>query len=239
MYKTLFLAIVLTAVIGLQVLVASAVSTNETTTCITVDKEPKSTPILYHVNNTVTTNGTTVIGNTPCLLAKFAAHLKIGDNYLDLTNGTVNDKVSTCQKLTVDFACGQLHFEVDKNDTQIIEKGVAGFYKINGTETIISNSTNLFIVPITSYFRCDSEQVIVVGNSTKLVLTNFAFEGYRNSTDFGFSKKSQSCLQDAQTYSDWVRVAVGICLVALVAIVLVAYFVGRRRWSERSSYESV
>lgn len=71
------------------------------------------------------------------------------------------------------------------------------------------------------------------------MLSNFALEAFRNANGNDFYQIPEECALDSGPVSDLVRVGVGVCLIALVAIVLIAYFIGRRRWSERSSYESV
>lgn len=188
-----------------------------------------------------------------CIVAKFASYLSIGHGkYIDLGDGIVDEKNSTCDgvingtvinpKLVVNFTCGQLEFEMERsNDSKIFVSAVNGYYTIGNEKPVtFSNSTPSFITTQSGhYYKCNSEQAIPLNTSGQLMLSNFAYEVFRTATGTDFYKIAEECALDAGQVSDFVRIGVGICLVALVVIVLIAYFVGRRRWSERSSYESV
>lgn len=194
-----------------------------------------------------------------CIVAKLAAHIKLGNNYVNLGNGVVNTTLSKCESknstegqhpvLVVDFDCGQIRIEINKTTTvspQIYVDSVSGFYMVGKTNQPITftNSTKLFVTSETGhYYKCDSEQNIGlpahINETNYLVFSNFAYEAYRTASSQDFYKVVEECSLDAGAFSDGVRWGVGISLVAFVAIILIAYFVGRRRWSQRSSYESV
>lgn len=193
-----------------------------------------------------------------CIVAKFAAYIRIGENdYLQLAKGVVNEKLSNCPsdgnktenpKLVVDFECGQLEFQITKNDTQIFVKSINGQYKVDETLKTFSNTSELFVTTQTGhYYKCNSEQAVIlrpgiagdVNQTYQLMLSNFAYETYRSTSGTDFYKIAEECTLDSGPFSDGVRIGVGVCLIAFVAIILIAYFVGRRRWSQRSSYESV
>lgn len=187
-----------------------------------------------------------------CIVAKFAAYLSLGhDQYIELNEGVVSN-LSRCDSavnntivdpmLVVDFPCGQLQFEMAKtNNSKIYVKSINGFYKVAATSPTFSNSTPQFETSESGrYYKCNSEQTVILDKPEhQLFLSNFAYEAFRTATGTDFYKIPEECALDAGQVSDLVRIGVGICLVALVVIVLIAYFVGRRRWSERSSYESV
>lgn len=185
-----------------------------------------------------------------CIVAQFAAYLSIGDGkYVSLSNGTVNQNASICDnstlkvnpKLAINFACGELTFVINHtNDSKTFVSDISGSYTVNGTSTTFTNSTPTFYTTQSGhYYKCNAEQAIIVKPSTNLVLSNLALEAYRNASGSEFYQIEEDCPLDSQPVSDLVRIGVGVCLIALVAIVLIAYFIGRRRWSERSSYESV
>lgn len=183
----------------------------------------------------------------PCINAQLAAYIAVNNtHYFEFKNGSVG-KNSRCEskvngttidpRLVINYDCGELEFEIARDHTSTFVKAINGFYMNSYS---FSNSTPMFRVNDSGhYYQCNSEQPILVHKDTHLVLSNLAIEAYRNTNSTNFYQIPEECSLDVQPVSDLVRVGVGICLVALVAIVLIAYFIGRRRWSERSSYESV
>lgn len=185
-----------------------------------------------------------------CIVAQFAAYLTIGNgSYLELTNAKTNTNLSVCDnstakiepKLVIDFDCGQLEFDIKHTNDSTYVESIAGFYNIgNPAPIFFTNSTPMFNTTQSGhYYKCSSEQSIPLGSNTHLIVSNLALEAYRSTTGTDFYQIPEECPLDSQPVSDLVRIGVGVCLVALVVIVLIAYFIGRRRWSERSSYESV
>lgn len=189
-----------------------------------------------------------------CIIAEFALYVNLNQGqYLELNNGTVNINSSRCENgtapnqvdpmLVIDFECATLSLTISHtNDSRTFVKAIAGEYHFNSTNTTFTNTTGLFYTSQSGhYYKCKSEQPIVVKQNPEasLVLSNFAYEAFRNTQGKDFYQIPEECPLDSMPVSDLVRIGVGVCLVALVAIVLVAYFIGRRRWSERSSYESV
>uniref|UniRef100_A0A6G1SN49 Lysosome-associated membrane glycoprotein 1 n=1 Tax=Aceria tosichella TaxID=561515 RepID=A0A6G1SN49_9ACAR len=189
-----------------------------------------------------------------CIVAKFAAYFSVGTNaYVELKDGVVSANKSTCEsapnattplnpKLVINFGnCAELEFEFGKNQTEIFVKSVNGYYKNGTQEKPFANATQLFKTNgANHYYKCNAEQSVASDkDGAQLVLSNFAYEAFRNTTGTDFYKMPEECALDSSGVSDLVRIGVGICLVALVALVLVAFFIGRRRWAERSSYESV
>lgn len=190
-----------------------------------------------------------------CLMAQFSAYIMANGKYYNLMNGKEDKSSSNCgktlpAKLVVDFDCsGSIQFAISTSTTNpTYIASIDGQYSDgNLTHTFSNNSVaNIFHTTQSGhYYKCDTEQPIVMklNNSTNetvtLVLSNFALEAFRTVSGNDIYQVPEECVLDSSSASDLVRIGVGVCLVALVAIVLIAYFIGRRRWSERSSYESV
>jgi hypothetical protein len=191
-----------------------------------------------------------------CIVTKFAGYLSMGsDKYFELKDGVVNKQLSQCEttptanstgknpKLVIDFgACAQLDFEFGNEGKMVFVKSINGFHHFaNQANVTFANSTRMFETSSKDhYYKCNAEQTVKFNETgDQLVLSNVAFEVYRNVSGTDFYKMPEECALDSSQVSDLVRIGVGVCLVALVALVLIAYFVGRRRWAERSTYESV
>lgn len=194
-----------------------------------------------------------------CILANFSSSIELVSKAqrIELNNGTVNTEFSRCSpnevKLVVDFNCTQLAFHIKKMDNFIVIDAINGFSNLNITNGTTRDhvifSANVtdkaFNISNSDYYKCSSTQSLSLKSSNgtdygSLTISNFAWEAFREPNSKPFYKHENLCSLDSQpSENDWVRVAVFICLVALVVIVLVAYFIGRRRWTERSSYESV
>lgn len=218
--------------------------TDPTANCSTVTTKPSPAVAKYSV------------GPTNCTLLQFAGYLTVGQGqYIELKNGQVNHNTSTCPTngsssvVIIDYPCAQLAFNIATNNSQVYVAAINGFYQVttnNGTlKTPFYNATSLFAASQENHYKCNAAQSVSLKlveaptTSVTMEVSNFALESYRNTNSSDFYKAAQDCDLDSQPVSDLVRIGVGVCLVALVAIVLVAYFVGRRRWSGRSSYESV
>lgn len=198
---------------------------------------------------------------TTCLNAKFSTYIVLqSGQYVNLMAGnTSNTNRSDCgaedgkkpAQLVVEFDCGSISFTIGSNSTHpTYISSLDGKFNMNGKEQSFSNNTiaDLFHTTLSGhYFKCNAEQPIQIqlnglvapNNTATLMLSNFALEAFRNVNGNNFYQIPEECAADSGPVSDLVRVGVGISLIALVAIVLIAYFIGRRRWSERSSYESV
>lgn len=186
----------------------------------------------------------------PCIVAQFAAYISIGqDKYIELNDGQVDTNSSKCdnangdsQKLVVNFTCASVEFNIGNlNGTKVYVRAINGMYKVDNSTVTFSNSTEMFSTTQSGhYYKCNTEQSVIMNKpNVTLVLSNFAYEAYRTASGTDFYQIPEECGLDSGPVSDLVRIGVGVSLVVLVAIVLIAYFIGRRRWSERSSYESV
>nr|CAD7265110.1 unnamed protein product [Timema shepardi] len=93
-----------------------------------------------------------------------------------------------------------------------------------------------FNTPVSMSYRCMKKQLLNLtmaqGNTTvaTLEISNTQFEAFHDKTDTVFGV-AEDC--EPPSSPDVVPIAVGCALVALVAIVLVAYLIGRRRSQAR------
>lgn len=196
-----------------------------------------------------------------CLMAQFSAYVVVNNGqYYNLMNGKTNQTLSSCgnttdskpAKLVLDYDCnGSLALLINSNSTNpTYIQSIDGQFFDGQTNLTFSNNSVANIFRTTQsghYYKCEQEQPILVSinnptapnKTVKLVLSNFALEAFRTVSGNDIYQVPEECALDSKSSSDLVRIGVGVCLVALVAIVLIAYFIGRRRWSERSSYESV
>jgi len=108
------------------------------------------------------------------------------------------------------------------------------------TDLVVVNHP-LFIVNGTHRsYQCNSETSVVesdtkINRTIKIIFREVVIDAFRADKDARNS--FQVCPLD-EDVSDMIPIAVGAALLALVAIVLVAYFIGRRR-SRRLAYQSV
>lgn len=191
-----------------------------------------------------------------CIYTIFGAAIKTQHGYYPLNNPNVTAEDSQCGQNVSTLAirygdCANLTIVVGSSGNKTYVKSLSGKFiahnsTTNSNQTVSFNTTTeLFATPKGHYYKCDSAQSIPIGtpNETNatLLFAKFSFEAARNSIKQEFVGVPEVCPLDtaANAGSDWLTLAVGICLVALLVIVLVAYFVGRNRWYARSSYESV
>lgn len=180
-----------------------------------------------------------------CFLVNFYAFIENNGTYWDFGPGKANTNVSCAsnsaglEKLELDFdGCGSLEMQIVKVNQSTCVRSISGWYS-DKTFTF-SNSSNLFCVKDAGHsYKCNTGQMIDVGKGQNLIIGDLTIEAFRNTNSTDTYQIPTVCSLDAEPVSDWVRYGVGIGLVALVAIVVIAYFIGRRRWSERSTYESV
>lgn len=199
-----------------------------------------------------------------CVLAQFSAYLEVEhERYVSFHRGTVNETISKCDKpngssshqakLAIDFECGhQLCLTITKDD-QLETSYLAsldGQYKISdGSYLTFSNSTIGSIIrtnDLEHYYKCNAEQAIVLDYNSMspldgnlLFLSNFSMEAFRSTADQRFKLKPEICELDYVPTSWLVDVGIFVCLVALVAVVLVAFCIHqhRKRTAGESPYQ--
>lgn len=209
------------------------------------------TPAPGHCANNATADAKPPVGiyNSTCIAIQLAARLKVdGDHYILMKNGTFTGGV--CEKnkqtITIKDECFELSFAFVYNETtQMKSLGeIDGMYFLNSGNGTFKLPTTILEFPNATNFRCNTEQSFnVTTKSNSIASTGLLFLSHLKIDAFNPRTNNLFNLTDDHVCnldsSDWVQWAVFLCLVGLVIIVLVAYFVSRRRWSERSSYESV
>uniref|UniRef100_A0A8D8RWG1 Lysosome-associated membrane glycoprotein 5 n=1 Tax=Cacopsylla melanoneura TaxID=428564 RepID=A0A8D8RWG1_9HEMI len=125
------------------------------------------------------------------------------------------------------------------------------FHNIVGNQTVftlVNHNTSLPHIPVAQSFKCYSGVPLTLVDVTPahqnvtlplatFNLTHFQFEAFTHTSHNAFGAAVE-CAGDAYITPDIVPIAVGVALAALVAVVLVAYVIGRRR-SNASGYLSM
>jgi len=126
------------------------------------------------------------------------------------------------------------------NETHYLSEISLKYPGLPGFDTVV-NHHPLFIVNGTHRsYQCNSKTSVVEADpknnrTITIIFSEVVIDAFRADKD---AKNSvQVCPLD-EDVSDMIPIAVGAALLALVAIVLVAYFIGRRR-SRRLAYQSV
>ncbi|XP_076453996.1 lysosome-associated membrane glycoprotein 1-like [Babylonia areolata] len=86
-------------------------------------------------------------------------------------------------------------------------------------------------------YKCNAQQTETLNNGIKFETANLQYKAFNNDNSTSFNDNVTECSAD-DTSNSIVPIAVGAALAGLVAVVLIAYLIGRRR-SRRQGYESV
>ncbi|VDM13196.1 unnamed protein product [Wuchereria bancrofti] len=138
-----------------------------------------------------------------------------------------------------------IHFK-QKDDSFLISNFTLAVYfeqKLNATESLhmylMDKNAELDVSASSNgAYKC-SETVLSFEGGSAVTLHNVRLTAYVhfNTTEFPENQEYDICQLDVRT-SDLVPIVVGVCLAALVIIVLIAYLVGRAR-AKRQGYASV
>jgi len=230
-------------------------TTPPSTTTTTVPPAPPTEPTpaeeKYFVNDTAT--------GEVCILADFAAQILITyENTakvkqtatLNVVNATVDQSTSKCDvnssRLELAFGVNRLvlHFINENNEKYVDRMNLTyvpskvlfpGHPKIGTPVTTEFVNLTLFKTTDNQSYSCKADTAKNDVDDTIVNFTAVQVESFRKSKDQTFSQ-AQDC--STEKVSDLVPIAVGCALLALVLIVLIAYFIGRRR-SRRLAYQSV
>ncbi|KAG8190689.1 hypothetical protein JTE90_001297 [Oedothorax gibbosus] len=182
-------------------------------------------------------------GNTTCIRADLKIRFMIPVNgreeYIALSpnatgEGSCNAFNGT-QELQITDSEYILTFTFDKNDKEAYLKNVSLNFFLPEDTGIAYNDSKLFKVNVGNSYLCSNTETVPLLNvSMEIFQIHLQAYGSAGSENFG---TAEECEADDKV-NDLVPIAVGCCLLALVVIVLIAYFVGRRR-SRQKGYQSV
>ncbi|XP_067007711.2 lysosome-associated membrane glycoprotein 1 [Anabrus simplex] len=219
---------------------APTMAPNVTTTAATPTTVPPPAAGKWTVKDNTT--------NVTCIMANLAIQVdviltldanKTSHTIFDVpSNATAEDNQchNDTQSLKLTWNDESLVFRFIKNGTSFLVSQIALNTTINSTRMIFMNEEEEFRTPVSKSYRCAKAQEIKLiesGNSTAvavLKVNNVQWEAFHEKTDTNFSA-AEDCAGSSSP--DIVPIAVGCALVGLVAIVLIAYLVGRRRSQAR------
>ncbi|GLH04967.1 Lysosome-associated membrane glycoprotein 1, partial [Gryllus bimaculatus] len=234
-----------------------------TTTSTAPTTPSTTAPSTEHPTSTTPEPTTTVVpptkghfvvkdGNKTCIIADLAIQVKfVKDNAtweFDVpanasSNGGICNNETQEQDLALSWDDEQgklftLNFQFSKNDTSkkfVVSQITLGVPLQNKTLNLTEEEP-MFSTSVSKSYRCEKEQEIKLTeegtNTTYAVLkvSKLQLEAFHTSEDEKFSA-AEDCAGSSSP--DIVPIAVGCALVGLIAIVLIAYLVGRRRSQAR------
>ncbi|XP_026185409.1 lysosome-associated membrane glycoprotein 2 isoform X1 [Mastacembelus armatus] len=180
------------------------------------------------------------VNRTACLLAKFGLRIgfKQGEKYEEMniepsvTNASgscgVNSSelVLTSNKTTIVFTFA--------SDTKIFHLHALNFTTNSGEVFSEANtSLGLWEAAVGSSYMCNKEQNYTITSLLTIYTFNLQVQPFEVKKD-AFST-AEECQADAESFL--VPIAVGVALLVLIVIVLLAYFIGRKR-NMATGYES-
>ncbi|GBP57457.1 Lysosome-associated membrane glycoprotein 1 [Eumeta japonica] len=205
------------------------------------------------------TNGT----NVTCIVVQFAAKLNVTYTIVDGNNGTNMGSVILNvpkEAKVINGSCGETEqwLQLTWPENTTLQNNLTLVFKKNNTQqyleyfkvslspqqfpSAIKNSTfelmhngSDWMSPLSNSYRCRTPSKLVLSGSQKVpvaevTLTNLQEEAFRKVNTTGFSS-AHDC--DGGDVPDAVPIAVGCALGGMVAVVLIAYLVGRRRSAAR------
>lgn len=173
-----------------------------------------------------------VFGN--CIYIRFASIVTSKKKSYPLINGSVVPKGSKCDEKQqslelffkediIDGYNASLKLKFNENENYIFMSKLSISVIDRLTEIKFEkDGLNFANSSFNHYYRCKSEQTLTEND---ICITFSDLELRIN--DPKFEKKQFECNFDYLKPSLWVRIAVGVCLVGLMVIALVIYFVGR------------
>lgn len=214
-----------------------------TSTMASTTQEPVTSTKAPEPPAPVTGSWNVTEGNVTCIRADLQIRFKIDVNgrtdYILLSpnatsSGECNATGNT-QLLEIEDSEYTISMVFGKDSTNAFCKNVTFRYTLPDTSGMVYNDTHLFPVKVGNSYLCSSTNNVDLGNVTMEVF-HVRIQAFGSVGNKGFGT-AEECDADNKV-SDIVPIAVGIALLALVVIVLIAYFVGRRR-SRQKGYQSV
>lgn len=180
--------------------------------------------------------------------------------YIDSSLGSLTVEGSCGEKeqnLTVDFYNGwtfSFIFMRDSTETDAnyYTKYLTLFYQVDSLHGFSNPSTpgpvfseytesDLYTVKNGQNYLCKAKKTLTFNDTvTTLTVTGLQLQAFKpNPSSTEFDGDIKECLADNASDSNLVPIIVGVCLAALVIVILVAYFIGRWRTSRDPAYQPV
>uniref|UniRef100_A0A8C6SPR2 Lysosomal-associated membrane protein 2 n=1 Tax=Neogobius melanostomus TaxID=47308 RepID=A0A8C6SPR2_9GOBI len=192
---------------------------------------PKPTAHLYKVTK----------GNDSCLMVNFGLRIGFqGDKYEEMNfeysnktavTGSCDEDNSTLV-IQADTLKLTLTFHNDTKKFSLRALNATGTFNSGVTFSETNSNLTLWQASLGNSYMCNKEQIYNITKSLKVFTFDLQVQ------PFGVKKDSFSTAEDCMAGESFiVPIAVGVALLVLILIVLVAYFIGRKR-NMASGYES-
>nr|XP_015803462.2 lysosome-associated membrane glycoprotein 2 isoform X1 [Nothobranchius furzeri] len=209
--------------------------TNTTTPAPVTTTPTPTLPTPFTGNYTLKSN------ETVCLLANFGLRisLKIKEKYQEMNFEPVGAEVSgSCGTNISELVLGSDQMNITftfNNDTKkfLLHDLSINVKTSSGVFNASSTNLTLWEASIGSSYMCNKEQNFTISDQLSLFTFNLHVQPF--GVKKGVFSTAVDCMPDAESFV--VPIAVGVALVILILIVLVAYFIGRRR-NMASGYQS-
>lgn len=221
--------------------------TTPKTTTTTEAPEPPSPKLPPKINGSITDNNYTCMSFNFSIALKLA--YKIGNETVNdefwlpsdtkfLSNGCKNEKQEILYLMFGKNYSSELALTFTKNEASVYLSSITGNITIKNGKSITLNITdpnpNFTVDQSHSYF-CANNVTIKNDDQTEIIFSNVQLQAFMDAKQNGRFSSEHNCQNEI---NDVVPIAVGVALTALVIIVMIAYFIGRRR-SRRLAYQSV
>ncbi|CAL1280079.1 unnamed protein product [Larinioides sclopetarius] len=182
--------------------------------------------------------------NLTCIRADLKVRFKIAVNdrveYIVLNPNATSSGSCKSSNITQELQLEEseytliMIFEKDSNNAYL--KNITFTYTLPDSSGTFYNDNQFFTVKVGNSYLCDSSNNINLNNVTmEIFRIHIQSFGSVENKDFG---TAEECAAGNNVNKDHVAPAVGIVLMILVIVVLVAYFVERRR-SRQKGYQTV
>ncbi|XP_077433755.1 lysosome-associated membrane glycoprotein 2 isoform X1 [Vanacampus margaritifer] len=182
------------------------------------------------------------VNSTACLLANFALRIGVqhGEKYqeinLDPNVTTVSGSCGVNTSELVLVSNGMTIALTFTNDTKKFHLQAVNVTANLSSGLVVSeanNSLSLWEASVGSSYMCNKEQNFTITSLLNLFTFNLQVQPF--AVNKGVFSTAEDCQTDSENFL--VPIAVGVALLVLILIVLLAYFIGRKR-NMASGYES-
>lgn len=235
----------------------STVTTSETTT----HPKPTVMPIPPTAPSPTVHTWSFNNGDEVCILMKMAAQIgvmynntarKVVESYLNIPKDAKVSNESSCsshrQVLKLDFEKNSVSFTFSQNSSKTYvseivvtyfadSKNFPGAPFINKDVTVKSNSSD-FVTSKKKSLVCRSAQTFSLNQDTTIMIKDVQVEAFRTKSSKTFSE-SEPCPLDKVKTPVIVPIVVGCILGGLLVVVIIAFIIGKRRFSSNRPYEDL